>query len=67
MIPRIRWWKLKELEYRDRFIERVLIELGTWGYEDVDEWWEQNSSVLRRVGEEVLGMLAGKCPSDKET
>ncbi|XP_068206247.1 uncharacterized protein [Palaemon carinicauda] len=67
MIPKIRWWKLKEPEYRDRFIERILVELGTWNYEDVDEWWERNSSMLKRVGREVLGMSTGKGPRDKET
>ena len=33
----------------------------------MNEWWKQNSSVLRRVGEEVLGMSTGKGPRDKET
>ncbi|XP_068240064.1 uncharacterized protein [Palaemon carinicauda] len=55
MIPKIKWWKLKESEYRDTFIERILVKLGTWDYEDVDEWWERNSSILKRVGTEVLG------------
>ncbi|XP_068227755.1 uncharacterized protein [Palaemon carinicauda] len=67
MIPKIRWWKLKEPEYRDTFIERILVELGTWDYEDVDEWREWNSSILKRVGREVLGMSTGKGPRDKET
>ncbi|XP_068215749.1 uncharacterized protein [Palaemon carinicauda] len=58
MIPKIRWWKLKEPEFRDRFIKRVLVKLGTWDYEDVNETWKQNSSILKRVG---------KGPRDKET
>ncbi|XP_068209255.1 craniofacial development protein 2-like [Palaemon carinicauda] len=37
MIPRIRWWKLKEPECRDTSIKRILVELGTWDYEDVVE------------------------------
>ncbi|XP_068204616.1 craniofacial development protein 2-like [Palaemon carinicauda] len=60
MMPKIRWWKLKEPEYKDTFIERILVELGTWDYEDVDEWWERKSSILKRVGREVLGMSTGK-------
>ncbi|XP_068236889.1 uncharacterized protein [Palaemon carinicauda] len=47
--------------------KRILVELGTWDYEDVDEWWEQNNSILKRVGREVLGMSTGKRPRDKET
>ncbi|XP_068200661.1 uncharacterized protein [Palaemon carinicauda] len=67
MIPKIRWWKLKDPEYRDRFIKKALVELGTWDYEDVDEWWERNSSILLRVGREIFGMSTGKGSRDKES
>ncbi|XP_068240058.1 uncharacterized protein [Palaemon carinicauda] len=30
-------------------------------------WWERNSSILKRVGREVLGMSTGIGPRDKET
>ncbi|XP_068223777.1 uncharacterized protein [Palaemon carinicauda] len=67
IIPKIRWWKAREPEYKDIFIERILVELDTWDYEDVGEWWERNSSILKRVGRDVLGMSTGKRPRDKET
>ena len=32
------------------------------------EWWEENSTVLLRAGQEVLGMTTGRIPpGDKET
>ncbi|XP_068209254.1 uncharacterized protein [Palaemon carinicauda] len=33
----------------------------------MDKWWERNSSILKRVGREVLGMSTGKGPRDQET
>ncbi|XP_068209258.1 uncharacterized protein [Palaemon carinicauda] len=36
-------------------------------YEDVEEWWERNNNILKRVGREVLGLSTGKGPKDKET
>ena len=67
IVPKIHWWKLKRAEYRDRYRERVLQEIGIWDYEDIDEWWEKNSSVIIRIAKEVLGMSSGKGPKDKET
>ena len=67
IVPKIKWWKLKQPVYRDRYRDRVLEVLGNWDYDDVDTWWEENSSVLIRIGKEVLGMTRGKGPRDKET
>ena len=36
--------------------------------ESVQEWWEENSTVILRAGQEVLGMTTGRIPpGDKET
>ena len=36
--------------------------------ENVQEWWEENSTVIVRAGQEVLGMTTGRRPpGDKET
>ena len=36
--------------------------------ENVQEWWEENSTVIVRAGQEVLGMTTGRRPpEDKET
>ncbi|XP_068242344.1 uncharacterized protein [Palaemon carinicauda] len=66
MIPKIRWWKLKEPECRDTFIKSILVKLGTWDYEELDEGWERNSSILKIVVREALGMSTGTGPRDKE-
>ena len=36
--------------------------------ESVQEWWEETSTTILRVGQEVLGMTTGRRPpGDKET
>ena len=36
--------------------------------ESVQEWWEENSTVILRAGQEVLGISTGRRPPvDKET
>lgn len=39
---------------------RVLNELQS--FESVEEWWEKNSKVALRVGEEVLGRTTERRP-----
>ena len=37
-------------------------------HEDVQEWWTENSEVILRIGEEVLGKSSGrKPPNDNES
>ncbi|XP_068243791.1 uncharacterized protein [Palaemon carinicauda] len=64
MDPKIKWWKLKEDELRVLFKERVLEVVRL--YEDVQEWLTENSKVILRIGEEVLGKSSGRTPNDKE-
>ena len=64
--PRIKWWKLREEESKTRFKEEVMREITP--KESVNEWWKDNSSMIVRIGEEVLGKTSGKGPpGDKET
>ena len=66
MEPKIKWWRLKDTELRAVFKERVLAEIRV--YEDVQVWWTENSEVILRIGEEVLGKSSGrKPPNDKES
>ncbi|XP_068237110.1 uncharacterized protein [Palaemon carinicauda] len=60
MDPKIKWWKLKEEELRVLFKERVL-EADRL-HEDIQKWWTENSKVILRMGEEVLGKSSGKRP-----
>ena len=57
-IPKIKWWKLKEVDFRIQFTERVINEIAS--KENANKWWEVNSEIIRKVGEELLGKTAGK-------
>ncbi|XP_068205284.1 craniofacial development protein 2-like [Palaemon carinicauda] len=64
--PKIKWWKLKEEELRVLFKERVLEAVRL--HDDVKELWTENSKVILRIGEEVLGKSSGRRPpNDKES
>ena len=66
MDPKIKWWKLKNTELRTMFKERVLEAIRL--HEDVQEWWTENSKVILKIGEELLGKSSGrKPPNDKES
>ena len=63
---KIKWWKLKEPEAKRQFREKVMEE---WVEADsVQNWRRENSEVMRKAGEEMLGRTSGKrAPADKET
>ena len=64
--PKIKWWRLKEDNLNTQFREKVLSERRL--LESVHELWEENSMVILRAGQEVLGMTTGRIPPvDKET
>ena len=64
--PKIKWWRLKEDNPKIQFREKVLSERRL--LENVQEWWEENSTVTLRAGQEVLGMTTGRRPpGDKDT
>ena len=64
--PRIKWWRLREDNLKVQFRENVLDNVRP--VESVYEWWEETSTVILRVGQEVLGMTPGqRPPGDKET
>ena len=64
--PKIKWWRLKEENLKIQFREKVLSERRL--LENVQEWWEANSTVIVRAGQEVFGMTTGRRPpGDKET
>ena len=64
--PKIKWWRLKEENLKTQFREEALSERRL--LENVQEWWEENSTVIVRAGQEVFGMTTGRIPpADKET
>ena len=64
--PRIKWWRLREDNLKVQFREKVLDKVRP--VESVQEWWEETSTRILRVGQEVLGLTTGRRPpGDKET
>ena len=64
--PKIKWWRLEEEELRERFKEVVLRSIVL--AEDVNNWWNENSAMILRTAEELLGMTSGRGPpNDKES
>ena len=57
---KIKWWRLKEEYLNIEFREKVLRERRL--LESVQERWEENSTVILRDGQEVLGMSTGRRP-----
>ncbi|KAI5735287.1 hypothetical protein M8J77_016627 [Diaphorina citri] len=63
---KIKWWMLKDVERRREFKQKVLEEIVQ--KENVQEWWDVNSNIIRRIGSNVLGKTTGKgAPQKKET
>ena len=63
--PRIKWWRLKEDDLKVQFRE-VLVKVRP--VYCVREWWEETSTTILRVEQDVLGMTTGRRPpGDKET
>ena len=64
--PKIKWWRLKDQEIRERFKQAVLNSIRL--AEDVNIWWVENSAMIIRTAEELLGKTSGRGPpNDKES
>ena len=55
--PRIKWWRLKEDNHKVECREKVLDKVRP--VDCVQEWWEETSTTILRVVQEVLGMTTG--------
>ena len=60
--PRIKWWKLKNKDFRDRFTKEVAQKLG----EELPLDWKTTADGIRKIGEQVLGRTLGKRKEGKE-
>ena len=66
LTPKIKWWKLKEEHLTVEFNNEVMREVTL--KENANEWWKENSKIIRKVAEEVLGKPSGKgIPQGKDT
>ena len=52
--PRIKWWRLKGDNLKVQFREKVLDKVRP--VESVQYWWEETSTTILRVGQEMLDM-----------
>ena len=64
MKPRIRWWKLKDVDCREAFSKGVFEALD--GQEETDVGWEIMAQAVRETARKVLGMSSGQRKEDKE-
>lgn len=63
---KIKWWRLKEVNVREEFRNKVLDSVVE--RENVEEWWDVNSKIIREIGVKIVGKTSGKgLPVDKET
>ena len=60
---RIRWWKLKDEESKEKF-RRELVErlsnIDEATTENVEQWWEEIAEQILKCGEELYGRSTGK-------
>ena len=62
--PKIKWWRLEEQEIRERFKEVVLRNIRL--AEDVNTWWIENSTMILKTAEELLGKTSGRGPPNEK-
>ena len=59
------WWRLKEENPKIKFRATVLANVRP--VESVQEWWEERSTTILTVGQEVLSITAGRrSPGDND-
>ncbi|KAI5728568.1 hypothetical protein M8J77_018083 [Diaphorina citri] len=64
--PNIKWWLLKTPENCEIFKRKVMEKAKR--IEGVNQWWEENSKVIKEEAVNVLGKTSGKgAPNDKES
>ncbi|KAI5715060.1 hypothetical protein M8J77_009915 [Diaphorina citri] len=64
--PKIKWWLLKTPENCEIFKRKVMEKAKR--IEGVNQWWEENSKVIKEVAVNALGKTSGKgAPNDKES
>ena len=56
--PRIQWWKLKEDNLKIQFRVDVLENIRL--VESLQELWEETSTAILIIGQEVLGVITGR-------
>ena len=69
-IGKVCWWKLKDIEKREAFVNRVreqLTDVELDNIQDIDHTWCVIADIIRTTGIEICGRSSGKRKNDKET
>jgi len=61
-IPKTRWWKLNEKEYREEFVQKIEGKLI-----EKERTWSILSTAVKEIAKEVLGVTSGKRGKKEET
>ena len=69
LVKRIRWWKLKDREIREKFVEKVLEEVISIELEEkrFQDQYKNLMRIFREAGIEVCGTSSGRRKEGKET
>ena len=62
--PKIQWWKLKETSCQEALKQEVTRSLG--GKDELPDEWDE-TEILRKTAETVLGVTFGKRKRDRDT
>ncbi|XP_060800080.1 uncharacterized protein LOC132901597 [Neoarius graeffei] len=63
--PKIKWWKLREVEHQKEFREEMRRALS--GHGSLPEDWDTTAVLVREAARKVLGWSSGRRKEDKET
>ena len=69
LVKRIRWWKLKDREIKEKFVEKVLEEVRYIELEEerFQDQYKNLMRIFREAGIEVCGTSSGRRKEGKET
>ncbi|KAJ0175133.1 hypothetical protein K1T71_009274 [Dendrolimus kikuchii] len=68
--PKIKWWLLERMEFKEAFVTRMKDEMGAMNemsHKTVDECWQSMADYIRKTAISVVGVTKGATKISKET